>query len=168
MITPTTVSMIRDIVAIFGVIAGLTYYVMTVQNQNRTRKAQMLITLQKDFSDYNMALRAYEIWNWEWKDFDDFDNKYGSHNVEETAKRYTDWFWYNNIGLMLKNKLLEKDTLYDLFGTSFIITWERWEPIIKEYRLRTYGSTYLVYYEFLADQMRLVHKNRNIAWESTL
>ena len=127
MITPTTVSMIRDIVAIFGVIAGFTYYVITIRNQNQTRKAQMLITLQKDFCDYDMAKRAYEIWRWDWEDYDDFVSKYGGlNNPEEGAKYYTDWYWYNNIGLMLKSGLLDVNMLYNLNGTSFIANYERW------------------------------------------
>jgi len=160
-------SVIRDLVAILGVIAGFTYYIITVQNQNRTRKAQMLINLQKDLSDYQMALRGYEMWNWEWTDYDDFEAKYGSHvNLENTAKRYTDWYWYNNIGLMLKNDLLDEDMLYNLSGTLFIMGWERWEPIIKEYRVRFYGSTYMEDYEYLVDRMRQVQKKRNIKWKN--
>jgi hypothetical protein len=30
---------VRDLVAIVGVIAGFSYYIMTVRNQNRTRQA---------------------------------------------------------------------------------------------------------------------------------
>jgi len=37
MINPTTVSMIRDVVAFFGVIVGFSYYVLAVQNNNKAR-----------------------------------------------------------------------------------------------------------------------------------
>ena len=53
MITPTTVSMIRDIVAIFGVIAGFTYYVMTVRNAEKARKIQLVTQISNLTSEEN-------------------------------------------------------------------------------------------------------------------
>ena len=38
-------SVIRDLVAIFGVIAGFSYYVVTVRNQNRARQAQLFMQI---------------------------------------------------------------------------------------------------------------------------
>ena len=127
----------------------------------------MLITLQKDFCDYDMAKRAYEIWRWDWEDYDDFVSKYGGlNNPEEGAKYYTDWYWYNNIGLMLKSGLLDENMLYNLNGTSFIANYERWAELIKESRVRFHDEHYMEYYEYLADRMKHVQKNRNIVWEN--
>jgi len=39
MVDPVTLQMVRDVVAIFGVIAGFTYYVITVRNQKQARQA---------------------------------------------------------------------------------------------------------------------------------
>jgi len=41
MIDPVTLQMVRDVVAIFGVIAGFTYYVLTVRNSQRMQKMQL-------------------------------------------------------------------------------------------------------------------------------
>lgn len=38
-------STIQDLVAIFGVIAGFNYYVLTVQNQRKARQAQLFIQI---------------------------------------------------------------------------------------------------------------------------
>ena len=65
MIDPTTVSMIRDLVAIFGVIAGFTYYVLTVKNtrknqqlQLETRQAQLFMQIFQEFSSVDNCARA--------------------------------------------------------------------------------------------------------------
>jgi len=40
------VSVIRDLVAIFGVIAGFSYYVITVRNTNRARRKDIIFQSQ--------------------------------------------------------------------------------------------------------------------------
>ena len=42
-------SVIRDLVAIFAGIVGLSYYIMTVRHQNSSRKAQLFIEMYQDF-----------------------------------------------------------------------------------------------------------------------
>jgi len=137
-------STIRDLVAIFGVIAGFSYYVLTVRNNQRTqliqmenRQTQLFMQFVDKVHDPSFLTFWVKALRWEWENYEDFEKKYGTHTKPEiTAKRYTDWYWYNNIGLMLKNKLLNENELYNLSSTSFIMNWERWEPIIKEYRIR--------------------------------
>ena len=53
-------SVIRDLVAIFGVIAGLTYYMTTVRNQNRTRRAQLYMQIFNRLSslDFTSSTRV--------------------------------------------------------------------------------------------------------------
>lgn len=165
MVDPVSLQMVRDVVTIFGVIAGFSYYILTVRHQNHARKAQLLSSLSKDFSDFEMAKRAYIMWNWEWEDYDDFTTKYGSINPDAAAMCYTDWFWYNNLGMMLKNKLIDEDMIFDLYGTGIIMQWERWRGIIMEMRVRVQGSAYMESYEFLADRMKRVLQRRNITWE---
>ena len=41
MVDPVTLQMVRDVVAIFGVIAGFTYYVLTVRSSQRTQRQQL-------------------------------------------------------------------------------------------------------------------------------
>ncbi len=165
MIDPTQLSMIRDVVAIFGVIAGFTYYALSVRNQNQARKVQLLLTLHKDLYDYEWWKRGAQI-HWEWKDYDEFERKYGSEtNPEAYAMRISEWLWSNNVGLMVENSLVDEDMCYDLYGSDFIMSWTRWEPIIKEQRIRYMGDNYMQYFETLADRMKQVQNKRNITWE---
>ncbi len=75
-------SVIRDLVAIFGVIAGFTYYVLTVKanqksqkHQQETRQVQFLIEfnqqkIQTMVTDFNEIMKA------EWTDYEDWFSKY--------------------------------------------------------------------------------------------
>ena len=85
-------SVIRDFVAIFGVIVGFTYYVLTIRNQNRARQAQLFTTLSNTYTNYDGWLRNRDLMNMEWVDYDDFEKKYGSDtNPIAYAQRLTMW-----------------------------------------------------------------------------
>lgn len=91
-------SVIRDLLAIFGVIAGFSYYVLTVRNSQRsqqiareTQQLQLLIQLAS-FQDLEFSKIDLEVINMEWTDYDDFERKYGSdYNPDNYAKRMVVW-----------------------------------------------------------------------------
>src|SRR4030066_2315537 len=84
-------STIRDLVAIFGVVAGFSYYVLTVRINQRnqelslkaqqqtleTRQAQLLMSLYQRWQEPEFQDAFYELLSWEWRDYDDFWEKYG-------------------------------------------------------------------------------------------
>ena len=78
-------STIRDIVTIFGVIAGFSYYVLTVRNAQKIRQSTMLSQLHD--SKYNLEnMRAYfNIITREWTDFENYVEKYGGWTNPEQA-----------------------------------------------------------------------------------
>ena len=69
--------------AIFGVIGGFTYYFVTVRNQDRTRKAQLLMGLYEVYRSPEFRAQWSDVINQEWDDFDDFWEKYGRDSDPE-------------------------------------------------------------------------------------
>jgi hypothetical protein len=55
--------MIRDLVAIFGVIAGFSYYVLIVRNTQRSRQAQMLMQLHQSKYDKEGTTAYFTLLN---------------------------------------------------------------------------------------------------------
>ena len=154
-------SVIRDIVAIMSFVIGLSYYIITVQNQNRARKAQVLLSIQNSYHNMDAMSKTYETYTWEWDDYDDFEEKYGSdNNPQAMLMRITDWYWYNNVGLMLKNRLIDEEMTYDSMGADIITYWERWESIIREQRSRYFTDEYMEFMEYLAKRMKKVRNKR--------
>lgn len=78
MVELETLQMIREIVTIFGVIAGVSYYVMTVRNANKARKIQLLMQLREAQRDTEYLKGIVEVNKTEWEDYDDFLKKYHS------------------------------------------------------------------------------------------
>jgi hypothetical protein len=85
MVDLAMLQVVRDLVAIFGVIAGLSYYVLTVRNSHRmqkmqleTRQAQLFMQIYSELSskefqhDYDNILA-----NAEWDNYENFMQKYG-------------------------------------------------------------------------------------------
>ena len=49
-----------------------------------------------------------------------FDKKYGSeNNVDAAAKRFAKWINYNEIGMMLRKRMVDVEELYDMGYSQF-------------------------------------------------
>ena len=129
-------SMIRDIVAIFGVIAGFSYYVLTV-NINRKNQRQQLETRQGQFfmNLYNRMISpemenvmkilksSYSSSEEEW--FEKYNNNIELQNA--FAKYSLGW---EAIGTTLKTGLINIELLAIFISTTTIAEWERYRNLV--------------------------------------
>ena len=129
-------SMIRDIVAIFGVIAGFTYYVLTVRNAQRTRdmaleaqKTQIFLQIYGTITP-DLVDRVMKMNRWEFTGYDDFMEKHGEQygEWESVLQRY------NGMGLLAKQNQVDLDHLYKLLILPILNLWKNFEGIIKHRR----------------------------------
>ena len=67
------ISVVRDVLACFGVIAGLSYYILTVRNQNRTRHAQLFNQVVTFMGTYDFWRHYRKVMYMQWEDYDDFE-----------------------------------------------------------------------------------------------
>ena len=120
MIDPISLQMIRDVVAILGVLAGLSYYIMTVRNQNKSRQAQLLMNLYESYRSKESRRQSLEIQSWEWKDPNEFFEKYGQEvNPDAWALWEAKAAFFNGVGILLKKNLIDIE-LVDEFLTSSV------------------------------------------------
>lgn len=168
MITPTTVSMIRDIVTIFGVIAGFTYYVLTVRNTIRARKTQVVLNLSNALFSDGMNRKYLSLLSMQWEDFDDFRKKYDSTvNPDHFAIRWYLWKFYDNLGYMLKQNIVDVDMVYNLVGgPSFDQFWEKFEPIIFEQRILYDDPSWFRWWEYMVGEVRKYRDAHNLSSSS--
>ncbi len=136
MINPATVSMIRDIVAIFGVIAGFSYYVLTVRNAQKTRemaleaqKTQIFLQIYGTITP-ELVDRVMNMNLWKFTDYDDFMTKYGElyGEWESVLQRY------NGMGLLALKGQVDLDNIYKLLTLPILGLWRNFEGIIKHRR----------------------------------
>jgi len=148
-------SIIRDLVAIFGVIAGFTYYVLTVRNAQRTREltlraqeqaldtrqAQLVMNLVNTVRSTDFRRQWHTLFRLEWRDYQDFQEQY-----EEDIEIISAWTsvvrFYECVGVMVKNNLIDMNLIYPLLVNGTKIMWDRYEPLIMgdRERFQEYGT----------------------------
>jgi len=147
-------SLIRDLVAIFGVIAGFSYYVLTVRNAGIARKTQAVMSMSQNMFRAESNRMNIECLSMDWEDFDDFRRKYDSTvNPENFSRRWQVWLGYESMGYMLHQGIVDIETVYSLMGGFSIIQfWQKFKPVILEQR-KLYNEPYWFrWMEYLADE----------------
>jgi len=148
-------SVIRDLVAIFGVIAGFTYYIIAVRNAGISRKTQVVLDLRNSLYSLETNRQLIELLSMTWEDFQDFQRKYDSTvNPDNFAKRRMMWIRFEGMGYMLRQGLVDIDTIYNLIGSFAILRlWQKYEPIIKEQRKFYDEPHWYRWWEYLASEI---------------
>ena len=136
MIELSTLQAVREVVTIVGVIAGLSYYFLTVQNANKSRRVQLALRLASQFQDKENSIDSLQLGEMQWEDFDDFQRKYDSTvNPENYAKRAKLFYMFSETGYLLNQRLIDIKTVYEITGgTSPFLVWNKFESIIFKQR----------------------------------
>ena len=158
-------SVIRDLVAIFGVIAGFSYYVLTVRNAQRTRdltlkaqeqavetrQLQLFMQLyEKTLAKENWTAHLEILNEWSWTDFNDFWNKYGEdNNLEAWRKLTTTCAPFEHIGLLVRDGMIEPQRVWDFYGFFLTNLWEKILPVVDGYREKIGDERFLEWFEDL-------------------
>jgi hypothetical protein len=138
-------SVIRDLVTIFGVIAGFSYYVLTVRNNQKnqnlaleSRKLSIYTSLRNITTNYDWMRRYVNVmYDQQWENVDEYYQKYGpTVNPDE----YTDFGFlfatFQMAGMLLKEQAVTIDILYDDMGYAVINLCEKYKPIVIRVRER--------------------------------
>ena len=133
--------MLRDIITMLGVIAGFTYYVMTVRHQNQSRGAQLFSEIYRDFKAEEVQTAFHDIMNkWKWDTYEEFAENYGSRNWEEWRKYMLIYSIYEGLGVLIYRNIIDVTMIEQLMRSYVVRFWEKMSPIIMESRER-YGYT---------------------------
>jgi hypothetical protein len=153
---------ISAVVAAMGVLVGIIYYILDMRNQKKmreieieTRQAQLFMEVFNNFiTKEKMRDENEVIWQWKWKDFDDFWKKYGPITNNEAFTKWDSLETYiKGVGVLVKRKLIDPDLVKDLMGTSIVLHWERFGSVIKEIRRTQWPHAY-EWYEELYNEMK--------------
>jgi hypothetical protein len=176
MVDLAMLQVVRDLVAIFGVIAGFTYYVLTVRNAQRTRELslkaqeqtletrqiQLFMQIYQQLNTEESHKTMMELYNLEVKDYDEYLQKYDSAvNPAHYAQRAHIWYSYNTIGELLRMGIIELDLLIRLnLDLRVILMWEKWEDIIRVTRMRENIPDLWEGWEYLYDEVKKFRSNK--------
>ena len=162
-------SVIRDLVAIFGVIAGFSYYVLTVRNAQRTQRLQMetrQTQLFMAFVEKLSELRVQGTWRevydeWTWTDYGDFMQRYGPDaNTEGWMKFMAVAGLFEMMGVLATHGSVDVKIMYDLQGGYPIRLWDKYEDIIDAYRIEREDPPKGMFLEYFEDLVYMLRDER--------
>jgi hypothetical protein len=157
------ISVIRDLVTIFGVIAGFSYYVMTVRNQNKTRQAQLFMQIFSRQYDIEQRRSLHLIQNMEYDGYDDFMDKYGLENNPDTFLRMSSLgTYFEGIGVLVKRNLVDPTMVDDLMSGRIVEYWETIGPMTLAHRERTGDYEAYEHVEYLYNVIKSIQDQQRI------
>jgi len=144
-----------------GVIIAALYNIVSLRTANRTRQAQLFMQIYQDLSSTETTRKLLDILNMEWKDYDEFERKYGSDtNPDFAATRFSYTQKLNGVGWLLKQKLVDKESIYQLCGNWAIWVYCKFKPIIEEQTRRYKNPQAYLWLEHCGKEMMKIREQR--------
>jgi len=147
-------------IASAGILVAAIYYVLQLRHQDRMRHLDLFMRLYSIWGseDINKAHRRFLAIKVE--DYDSFVKKYGPVASEETepSQIMTDidrigWF-FNVMGFLVKEKLVQIKLVDDLLGYWVIKAWETIKPLVYGWRKQYNIPESYHWFEYLYNEMK--------------
>jgi hypothetical protein len=140
-----------------GLIVSILYYSFTIQNATKTRKTQLFTQIYRERYNPENIQRWWEMMSWDWEDFEDYYGKFGGFGLdpELSAISVAQFSYYDGLGLLVKNNMVDVLTVFQLMSAPIISIWFKFETVLKAMRAMENGpgENYMESFEFLADEM---------------
>ena|SRR3972149_7403804 len=145
---------ISGIVAAIGVIVGVVFAVFELRNLVRTRQTDLIMRLYSQACGKEAMEAFLKVMNLEFKDYDDFVEKYGSPLSEKPTQTafFMNGMSYEGIGILLHRKLVDVDLVDELFPVGRI--WRKMKPIVEGSREHFKWAHLFEWFEYLYNEMK--------------
>jgi hypothetical protein len=153
-------------VAATGVLVAAAYYILNMRATLESRRIGLIDSLSSRLVSNEGMKNYFEMMNWEWSNYEDFERKYGSdNNLDAAAKRFSYWTDYNSIGSMVRKRLISIEDVYDMGFLGVVFYWAKYKSIIEENRRRYNGEPYLRDFEYLCGELLRYMKTREPSYQ---
>jgi hypothetical protein len=145
---------ISAVVAAAGVLVGVAYYILDLRHQDRLRRTDLVIRLSSYVLERDFVEAVMDIFGAEFKDYDDFVNKYGMlFSKEQIPMSFLLVANFcEQLGVLFRNKLIDISLISQLFSIPEL--WEKMKPIIEGVRNEEHHQGYFEWFEYLYDEMK--------------
>jgi len=144
---------ISAMVAAAGMLVGVVYYILDIRYSMRAREMEMCRLVTSDFNSEQGIQRYATMMNMEWKDYEDFMEKYTYSHPEMMGKWVSQFMAWDNMGFLIKSKVVTAEEQYYMGGFGAIMGWEKFKDIIQRRRDVAWGRDWLSNAEFFAQEM---------------
>jgi hypothetical protein len=146
---------ISGIVAAVGVIVGVVFASLQLQDLAKSRRTDLIMRLYSAFGGKEFQDAWVETMRLEFKDYDDYLKKYGG-TAEKPVYTSVNMVasFFEGIGILLHTKLVDIALVDDLFSSDIVITWRKMKPLVEGWRKHFTRPQISEYFEYLYDEMQ--------------
>jgi hypothetical protein len=141
MAEPVSLQTVLTYLTLISIPVGVFYHIMTLRNTRKNQQLQLETRQINTYLNFTSSAKGFMedmaevVYLYEWDDYNDFIEKYGPFNNPSAFGKF--WnvldFW-NELGILVKNQVISMDLIYEQWSGGVIETWEKYKPIILEWR----------------------------------
>jgi hypothetical protein len=145
-----------------GLTASILYYSIILRNANKTQKltletrqVQMFMMISNVRSSTEFQKLLYRVaYIDEWTDIEDYHMKYGpTNNLDGYSEHLYIWQLFDTTGFLLNKGVIDVSFLDDLFKTTIMDVWMKYEPVINALREKSSKPKLWNLFEYLAKEI---------------
>ena len=163
-----TLQVVLQIVQTIALIVGIAYYLFIMRNTQRTqeltlraqeqaletRQAQVFMQIYREDVSQKGPYGLMDLLEWEFKDADEFDEKYGRHTNPDAYRSYNYWLNYmEGLGIMVREGYISIHLVALMSSGGVKNLWRKFQPLIYEQRERHNWPRWSIEFEYLYDTL---------------
>jgi hypothetical protein len=134
-----------------GILVGIFYYVMSLQNQNKARKTQLYMQIANRFGQTQMVEARNKYSMFDWKSPEDLVNDFSSYEGRMIIGTLASY--YEGLGILVKEGLLDIRIIALFMTGTFREYWEKLLPVMNEFRTVTEWPRAFIETEYLYKEL---------------
>ena len=147
------------VIASVSVVVASAYYAFQIRHQTRIRKMELIAKFSPALSmNGSEILKHWDLFmNLQFADLNDYEKKYGS--ITDRSSLATQAFrtigiYYESIGLLLQERLVDMKLVMLVEGTGIKLAWEKMKPLIEGFRERYNSPRFWEKFERMYDEVK--------------
>ncbi len=152
MAEPVTLQTLLTYLTLISVPVGVFYYISALRNQNRARKTRLYIQMINKFSEPDYIEALGKLNDLEWSTAEDFIEDWRTPEGRKTIRTLGNW--YEGLGTLVKENLLDIRVVALLVTGLVIQFWDKFIPVIDEVREALEWPRFYIEAEYLYDQLK--------------
>ena len=147
-----TYQMVLSTLQTAGLLVGISYYILSLRNQSKARKTQLYLQMINKFSEPDYLEALGKLNDLEWSTAEDFLEDWRTPEGRMTIRTLANW--YEGLGVLVKENLLDMRVVALLVTGLVIQFWDKFIPVIDEVREALEWPRFYIEAEYLYDQLK--------------